>query len=432
MITRGGGKPPPSRTSPPLFPIRTLLPMRRSASVGILFFTVFLDLLGFGMVLPLMPLYAADPRFHASPVEIGWLMAIYSIMQFLFAPSWGRLSDRIGRRPVLIVGLFGSCFSYLAYGFAESFTVLIITRALAGISGANIAAAQAAMADITPREERTKAMGLIGAAFGLGFVLGPALGGIASSYGLHMAPLLAAAITGINAIFALFLLGETHHPSDTQKNSTGSIHPLLGSSWRLANTFPGAMRICLIMGFYTALFSAFEVTLPLWGHASLGWTVTSVGWVFVYVGAIAVIIQGGFVRRFAARIGEKRTVSIGLLLVAVGLSFFAMGGLYTALLALGLIAAGSGMVHPGLSSLASLNTNPEQQGMMMGLFQSMNALGRSIGPVVGGLLYALFGGMVFPITAVGLFLLLLAFIAMQKLVVDGRETVAPAASQNVP
>ncbi|MFN3078125.1 MAG: MFS transporter, partial [Alphaproteobacteria bacterium] len=134
------------------------------------------------------PLYAADPRFQASPVEIGWLMAIYSLMQFCFAPLWGRLSDRMGRRPVLLIGLFGSSLSYLVYGLAQNLTLLFLARTMAGIMGANIAVAQASMADLTPREGRTKAMGLIGVAFGLGFILGPALGGVVSGYDVGTAP----------------------------------------------------------------------------------------------------------------------------------------------------------------------------------------------------------------------------------------------------
>ena len=394
--------------------------MQRKASIGILFLTVFLDLLGFGMVLPLMPLYASDPRFLASPTEIGWLMAIYSLMQFFFAPFWGKLSDRIGRRPVLIFGLFGSSLSYLVYGLAQSLLVLFIARGIAGIMGANIAAAQAAMADITPREERAKAMGLIGAAFGLGFILGPALGGIVSGYGLEVTPLVAAVITGLNGLAALFILKETRNPS-VPAIVKPSVHPLFSSSWRIASTFPGALRVCLLMGLYTALFSAFEVTLPLWGKDALGWTITSIGWVFMAVGLVAVVVQAGFVRRMAPRIGEKNMANLGLFLVSLGLLFFAMGGLWMALLSLAVIAAGSGMVHPGLSSLVSLNSDPERQGLMMGVFQSMSALGRGIGPVLGGVFYTSLQGLVFPLIAAGLFLAMLVFMSERKKVVDSRK-----------
>ncbi|MEO5363648.1 MAG: MFS transporter [Magnetococcus sp. DMHC-8] len=396
--------------------------MLRTASIGIIFFTVFMDLLGFGMVLPLMPLYAADPRFQATATEIGWLMAIYSLMQFVFAPLWGRLSDRVGRRPVLLVGLFGSACSYLVYGLAESLMVLFLARGLAGIMGANIAVAQAAMADLTPREGRARAMGLIGVAFGLGFILGPALGGLASGEGLAVAPMVAAAITGLNGLAALFWLGETLSPRDRDDTGVGGVHPLWGAAWRQARSWPGALRVCLLMGLFTMLFAAFEVIMPLWGQAQLGWTLVSIGWVFTYIGVVAVVTQGGVVRYLASRVGEKQTAGLGLLLVTVGLALFALDGLPVALTALALIAAGAGLVHPGLSSLVSLNTPPAQQGLMLGLFQSMGALGRGVGPVLGGLGYAGLAGATFPLIALGLLLVWLAFRVARRQVLDTRQT----------
>ncbi|MEO5339222.1 MAG: MFS transporter [Magnetococcus sp. MYC-9] len=411
--------------------------MRRTASVGIIFFTVFMDLLGFGMVLPLMPLYATDLHFQATSTEIGWLMAIYSIMQFLFAPLWGRLSDRIGRRPVLLIGLFGSSLSYLVYGLSQSLLILFISRGMAGIMGANIAVAQAAMADLTPREGRTRAMGMIGAAFGLGFVLGPALGGLVSGMGLGTAPLIAAAITGLNGLLALFLLGETLHLHG-QTAHVREGHPVFGRSLLQAQAFPGAMQVCLLMGLFTTLFAAFEVSMPLWGHAALGWTLTSIGWVFTYVGLVVVVVQGGVVRRVAAHLGEKRTATVGLLLVMVGMALFALDGLSMALAALALIAAGSGLVHPAFSSLVSLNSDPEQQGLMLGLLQSMSALGRGVGPAMGGALYAQQEGNLFLLIALGLALVLWLFILAQKRVLDTeqladeRSCVSPGASPTAP
>ncbi|MBF0462263.1 MAG: MFS transporter [Magnetococcales bacterium] len=394
--------------------------MQRTASVGILFFTVFMDLLGFGMVLPLMPLYAADPHFQASATAIGWLMAIYSLMQFGCAPLWGRLSDQIGRRPVLLIGLFGSSLSYLVYGLAPNLAILFLARGMAGVMGANIAVAQAAMADLTSCAGRTKAMGLIGVAFGLGFILGPALGGFASGYGLSTAPLIAAAITGLNGIAAFFWLGETR-PVHSQSAPTRSGHPLWGAAWVQAKTFPGAVRVCLLMGGFTTLFAAFEVIMPLWGHDVLGWTLVSIGWVFTYIGVVAVVTQGGVVRPLAARLGEKRTAALGLLLAAVGIACFALVGLTVALTALALIAAGAGLVHPGLSSLVSLNTASEQQGLMLGLFQSMSALGRGVGPVLGGLGYAHLGGGTFPLIGLGLLLVWLTFMVVRKAIQDARS-----------
>ena len=403
--------------------------MRRTASTGIIFFTVFLDLLGFGMVLPLMPLYASDPRFAATPAQIGWLMAIYSIMQFLFAPLWGRFSDRIGRRPVLIIGLFGSSLSYLVYGLAGSLTMLFLGRAVAGIMGANISVAQAAMADLTAPNERARAMGMIGAAFGLGFIMGPAMGGFLSEYGLATAPLVAAVITGCNGFAALFFLAETraaeHHNGDQPEKT--AYHPLSPSRWQAAKQFRGALSLCLLMGLFIAMFAAFEVVLPLWGSELFGWDMRDIGWVFVYVGVVAVIVQGGLVRRLAPKIGEKRTTVLGLLLVGSGLALLAGwsgGGVW---FSLALISAGAGLVHPGLSSLVSLNTDAAKQGMMLGLFQSMSALGRSVGPVLGGIAYATYKGDIFFITALGVGVVLVLFLLVRTQIKNSGQTDPKAA-----
>ncbi|MBF0628040.1 MAG: MFS transporter [Magnetococcales bacterium] len=376
--------------------------MKPKATTGIIFIAVLFDLVGFGMVLPLMPLYAADPRFAATPIQIGWLMAIYSIMQFLFAPYWGWLSDRIGRRPTLLMGLAGSALSYLAYGMADSLWVLFAARAAAGIMGANIAVAQAAMADLSPPDQRSKAMGLIGAAFGLGFILGPAFGGWLAHFGLTTAPLVAAAITGLNALAALFYLPETRSSAPSQTASRPR-HPLLSTTpWHLAHRFPGGWIPCLVMGGFITLFSAFEVTLPLWGQELLHWDMATTGWIFTFVGVVAVATQGGLVRRLLPRIGEKRTALTGLLLVITGLLVLQPGGWGVILAALAIIAVGSGLIHPSLAGLTSLNTDPDAQGSMLGLFQSMSALGRCIGPVVGGAAYDTLQGLIFPITATGI------------------------------
>ncbi|WP_085446540.1 MFS transporter [Magnetofaba australis] len=404
--------------------------MQRKASIGIIFFTVFLDLLGFGMVLPLMPLYASDPRFLASPAEIGWLMAIYSLMQFLCAPLWGGLSDRIGRRPVLIIGLFGSALSYLIYGLAESFTILMISRAVAGVMGANIAAAQAAMADLTPPEKRAQGMGIIGAAFGLGFVVGPALGGLLSQHGAGAAPLAAAAVTLLNAIAAIFLLAETKQAGGENR---GRPHPLSLEPWRTAGRYPAALALCLLGGLYVTLFASFEVVLPLWAQEVMAWrepqAMYEAGKLFAYVGIVMVLVQGGLVRRLAPKLGEKKLTRIGIILVFVGWLLLGMASDYAMLLgSLALTAVGAGLVNPGLSSLVSLNTNAEHQGVMMGLFQSMSALGRVLGPLWGGFAFAPFGGHVNFLAAIGLVVVFILFWSYRNRIADARErqTATPA------
>ncbi|MEO5347205.1 MAG: MFS transporter [Magnetococcus sp. YQC-9] len=407
--------------------------MKTTASTGILFIAVFLDLLGFGMVLPLMPLYATDARFAASSSEIGWLMAIYSIMQFLFAPYWGWLSDRVGRRPTLILGLTGSALSYLAYGLAGSLWVLFAARAAAGIMGANIAVAQAAMADLSKPEERSKAMGLIGAAFGLGFILGPAFGGWLTVYGIEAAPLVAALITGLNALAAIFYLPETRPVTRATTPAPEPTHPLLASSPRqLARRFPGALIACQLIGVFITLFSAFEVTLPLWGKEFMQWNMTSTGWIFTFVGVVAVLTQGGLVRRLLPKIGEKKTAMSGLLLVSIGLFGLNPDGWGGLLAALALIALGTGLIHPALSGLVSLNTDPEEQGAILGIYQSMSALGRGIGPVLGGSAYDLMRGAIFPVTAMGVAGVLLLFVLVRHRMRDLCSLSAPSPSPDAP
>lgn len=405
--------------------------MRPRATTGVIFTAVFLDLLGFGMVLPLMPLYAADPRFAATPAQIGWLMAIYSLMQFFFAPVWGWLSDRIGRRPTLLIGLFGSMASYLVYGLATALWVLFVARAAAGIMGANIAVAQAAMADLSLPKERSKAMGLIGAAFGLGFILGPAFGGWLAQFGIETAPLVAAGITGLNALAAVYYLPETRPVLAT--NLSALSHPLLSlTPWRMVRRYPGALIASLIMGIFVTLFSAFEVTLPLWGQAFLGWNMTTTGWIFTFVGVVAVITQGGLVRRIVPKIGEKWAVVAGLLFTVAGLSVLQPGTWPHILPALALIAVGTGLIHPSLSSLASLNADPALQGVMLGMFQAMSALGRSIGPVMGGMAYHFMPGMVFLMVAAGIFGVLLLFVMGRKQMLDVLSLPVPIPSPGVP
>ncbi|MBF0296495.1 MAG: MFS transporter [Magnetococcales bacterium] len=405
--------------------------MKFPPSTGIIFLAVFLDLLGFGMVLPLMPLYAADPRFAATPEQIGWLMAIYSLMQFLFAPWWGWLSDRMGRRPALIAGLIGSALSYLAYGMATSLWMLFAARAAAGIMGANIAVAQAALADLSSPEERSRAMGLIGAAFGLGFILGPAFGGWLARFGVEAAPLGAALITGLNALAAIRYLPETR--TVRQPTRTRLSHPLFSlAPGGLARQYPGALTACMLMGLFVTLFSGFEVTLPLWGKDLLQWDMTTVGWLFTYVGVVAVIVQGGVLRHIVKAIGEKNSALAGLLCVAGGLALLRPGGWPAILTAMGIIAIGSGLVHPSLSGLASLNTDPERQGIMLGVFQSMSALGRGIGPVLGGMAYPRMSTTLFLMTATGLLGVALLLAASRRTMRDARSFYAPTRSPDAP
>lgn len=359
------------------------------AKLGVIVLTVFLDLLAFGMVIPLMPLYA--DMFHASGYTIGWLLAIYSLMQFLFAPIWGRLSDRIGRKPVLIIGLWASALAHLVYGLAGSLPILIAARALAGIGGANISVAHAYVADITEPHQRAKSMGLLGAALGLGFIFGPALGGLLSQIDMAAAPLAAAGLAALNAVLAMAILKESRQVDAAPYKPY--VHPLIPRTWKGAVNGAGIAMLVLVALLSMTAFSAFETVLPLFSKDQFGWGMSTVGWFLAYVGVLVVLVQGGLIRRIIPRLGESKSASVGLILTTLGLLWMAAGpGLLGFYLAMIPLALGVGMTNPSLSALVSLNSDKNQQGVALGFYQSAGSLGRVLGPLMGGVGYDLTHG----------------------------------------
>ncbi len=360
------------------------------SALGIVFLTVFLDLLGFGIVLPLMPIYAQLPQFHASSAEIGWLMAVYSLMQFIFAPIWGRMSDHVGRKPILIIGLFGSAVAHLFYGLAGSLTVLFLSRMVAGMAGANLATAQAVVADVTSPDKRAGAMGMIGAAFGLGFVLGPALGGLLSGpdFGNHpeYAPFAASALCFCNGVLGIFLLPETRQAG---RGGRQWVSPLSVDPWKAAFSHPMVGMLLLIGLLLTTGFASFEVALPLYGGLRLGWSLTTVGYFFAYVGVLITLVQGFLVRRTVPRLGEVRAASFGFTLLILAFAMLASGpGLGMLIIITIPLTVGFGLLSPSLSALLSRISPENIQGTIMGLYQSVNSLGRVIGPSLGGFFFA--------------------------------------------
>ena len=361
--------------------------MRRSPLL-VVFLTVFLDLVGFGIVIPLLPLYAET--FGAGPVAVTWLVAVYSLMQFLFAPWWGALSDRVGRRPVLLVGLFGSAASYLLFGLAGSLPVLFLGRALAGFMGANVGVAQAYVADVTPPEERARGMGMIGAAFGLGFVFGPAIGGLLSHFGPAVPFLGAAALAFANGLFALGRLPESLPPEE-RTATTGGLRQRL-------RTLADAAREPRLRGLYAAAFlatlalAAMEATFSLWADRRWALSPAQVAFLFAYVGVLAVLVQGALVGRLARALGEVKLARMGAVALAAGLAGIPLAPtLPTLALALAAFAFGHGTVIPALSALVSRGASPREQGRLLGVSQSLSALGRVLGPVWGGVAFARWG-----------------------------------------
>jgi multidrug resistance protein len=344
----------------------------------IVFVTVFIDLLGVGIIIPLLPFYAET--FGATGFTIGLLATSFSLMQFIFAPIWGRVSDRVGRRPIILLGLLGSCLSYLGFGLASTLASLFMARIFAGIAGANIPTAQAVVADLTTPENRAKGMGLVGAAFGLGFIFGPAIGGFLSRYGYAVPAYFASGLSLANFIAAWFLLPETLKPEHRAVERVGRVDAL-----RAALARPH-LPLLLAIGFLVvAAFSGYESTFALFAERTYGFTASSIGYVFAFVGVILVIVQGALVGRVVKWIGEHHIVPASLALVAAGLLMIpATTSVAALLVASGVMAVGMGFNNPSLMSLISRHSAAEDQGGVMGLTQSLNSLARIVGPMWGG------------------------------------------------
>ena len=346
------------------------------AKVGIVFLIVFIDLVGFGIVIPFLPLYAEE--FGPSPVVFSLLMASYSAMQFVFAPILGRLSDRHGRRPVLLLSLAGSVAGYLLFAFAGSLAMLFASRIIDGISGGNISTAQAVIADITDERDRTKGMGIIGAAFGLGFICGPALAAVLVSIA-HWLPGVAAAMTSATALVLVAVgLPETRRTHDDarlrpQARRFGSLRRVIG--------YP-LVGACLALVFLIIFaFSNFETTFAQLLRLRFAMSLSSVGWMFVYAGALGALVQGGLVGRLAQRFGEAQLIVVGgaIAAAAAGALPFA-GSTWRLLLVLAALAVGHGLLAPSLSALTSRLVPSHEVGGVMGVSQGVSSLARIFGP----------------------------------------------------
>ena len=357
-----------------------------------LFLIVFIDLVGFGLVIPLLPFYAL--RFGGPPQEVTLLLAIYSLMQLFAAPLWGRLSDRVGRRPVLMISMAASVLAYLWIGSATAMWMLFTARALAGACAGNIAAAQAYIADITKPEERAKGMGLIGAAFGLGFIIGPALGGLLAGNNPATAdietPAWVAAGLSFLALWGVILFLPESLPADLRGMHGGS-RSRLKAIWNVLGR-PVLSRLILIFFLVILAFAGMESTFALWAIEEFGWGPGQVGYVFAYVGVLSAILQGGLIGRLARRFGEERLLLCGLALIGTGLLAMLFAHSIPRLaFAVSALALGMGLTQPSLNSLISRRAGREEQGEVLGVSQSVGSLSRVLGPAAAGFLFAQFG-----------------------------------------
>jgi multidrug resistance protein len=351
----------------------------------VLFVTVFIDLLGFGIVIPFLPLYAQ--RLQISAFGIGLILSSYSLMQLLCAPLLGGLSDHYGRRPIIMLGLLGSSISYTLYGFATSFALLLISRAVHGACAGTIATAQAYVADTTTESERAHGMGMIGAAFGLGFVLGPALGGVLGHSNLRVPVFFAALLTLANLIFAAIALPESHRaPCSQNLTWTATFAPLLKVPRQL--TRHHLSRLFLIAFLGTSAMAAFEATFALMVPRIYGYGPRGIGELLAFAGLLQAFTQGYLLRKIVARQGELRLVRLGMLAFAAGMAPMAsMSNRELLWTLLGLLSLGYGLASPSIASLISRSTEHHLQGEVLGVNQSALSLARICGPLMAGLIY---------------------------------------------
>lgn len=359
-----------------------------TAPLIIIFITVFIDLVGFGMVIPILPFYANTPPFNATPVQIGFLVSIYSWMQFFFSPVLGKLSDKYGRRPILFISLLGSAVGYFVIGLAGTLTLVFLGRIISGITGGNISTAQAYIADVTSKENRAKGMGLFGAAFGLGFIFGPALAGILSKYGVNIPFYFAAGLSLVNAIALFFILPESLKPAQLghQPERKNRIVELVSSF-----ADPRFSIINLVYFLLVTAFSIMTYAFVLYTAFRFGYTAEQNGYLFAFVGVISIIAQGFLFNIVVKRFGESRLIISGCVLMVASLFAVpfvgpAYGGLTGLLVGIAVLSFGNAFASPSLTSLTSKIANEQEQGKSLGVMQSGASLARAVGPTIGGFL----------------------------------------------
>lgn len=359
----------------------------KNKSLTTIFVIVFVDLLGFGIILPLLP-YIAE-KFNANAFQIGILSASYSFFQLIASPILGRLSDRYGRKKILIISQIGSAFGYLLLGLAHSLPLLFVSRIIDGITGGNISIAQAYIADVTTKENRAKGMGLIGAAFGLGFIFGPAIGGFLSRFGF-VYPAFFACIVSLITVFSTYrYLDETvdvKHAKESPKRSL---------TWKefkeiVFNVHTGY----LIVAFFLAntAFSSFQSTFALWSQQTFGYGPTENGYLFAFIGILAVVFQLQLLPFVVSKFHEKTILKYAIFILSLGFLVLPfVNSLYILLGSQFLIILGNSLANPSIQALASENVMKEDYGGTLGVLQSAGSMGRIVGPVTGGELFYVLG-----------------------------------------
>lgn len=377
----------PWRSCPPTASIIEFLrdPDLRRSPLIFIFITVFVDLLGYGMMVPLLPFFVQAQQGGA--VIAGSLGSLYSLMQLVSGPPLGALSDRYGRRPVLLACLLGTSLAYLFLGLADTLALIFLAIMLDGITGGNLTTAYAYIADVTSETERSRGMGLVGAAFGLGLMAGPALGGLLSGFGLAVPAFVASAVALGNVLFGYFFLPESLPPERRQVTPSLRALNFPAQLWDLFSI----RNLRWLLGAMFTLnlaFSGLQTNFPLYSQARFDWNSTANGVFFAYVGVVAVFVQGFLYRWIQPHLGERRLTLIGMGLMAVGLAGIAAAREGWMLYPLvGLAALGSGVSIPSLSGLVSQRVGPGGQGRLMGGTQALLSLAMIVGPTLAGVTF---------------------------------------------
>lgn len=365
--------------------------MQNRKTIIIVFIAVFIDLMGFGILIPILPTFASR-TLHITDVEIGALVAVFSFVQFIFNPLFGKLSDRIGRKPIMLISLFFTVISYIIFSISNSFLTLLLSRMLAGFGGSNIAVAQAIIADITPLEERSRGMGTIGAAFGLGFVFGPMIGGIMSDYGYQAVGLTAAGFSFMALIFAFIFLKESYKSLSKKGGKIASLRIYKKSE--IKKIFSNANIAILLVLFFVLTFSVANIygTFPLLGYKVFHFTDKQTGMLYGIMGIVGVLVQGFGIRIYSEKYYDKTLILFGSFCMMAGLTLIPFGGGFLGVgIAIAIMSIGSGVLQPVITSMISKYSSVNEQGAILGINQSLSALARVFGPIWGGFAFDYIG-----------------------------------------
>lgn len=381
--------------------------MKNKSALSLIFLTVFIDLLGFGILIPILPSFAVK-ELVVDEAAIGIAIAIYSFVQFIFNPILGKYSDKHGRKPVIVLCLFINALGYIIFAFTSNYPVLLISRFVAGIGGSSIAVAQAYIADVTTKENRSKGMGLIGSAFGLGFVFGPLIGGFLAEYGYMMTGLVAGGFSIVAFIVTMIFLPESLKKSEATAHESIIARRKLLDIAALKKVFSEPNRAIFIVLFFILIFSFANIygTFALLGIQVYGLTDLQNGYLFGITGLVSAIVQGGLIGHIDKMMTKKNILKVSSLIISIGLGLIPYGGNFLGLaLISGFLSIGTGMLQPTLLSLISDVTPDHEQGVTLGVNQSLSALARVMGPLWGGFAFE-FLGYQFPFLTGAAFMLL--------------------------